>query len=57
MVSNLDKMITADFSGERFPVQPDVKRMLDSVYGKFDVHRNEENRHGIVALKQKGDIE
>lgn len=54
VIENLRKLSQVQFAGEQFPIQPDVQRMLDSVYGAFDINKNEENRHGIIALNPRG---
>ena len=54
VIENLEKLSQAEFAGEEFPIQPDAQRMLDSVYGPFDINKNEVNRHGITALKTRG---
>lgn len=54
VIANLDSLKQTEFANEEFPIQPDVQRMLDSVYGSFDVNKNEENRHRIIALKTRG---
>lgn len=55
-IENLNGLKTVEFSGEEFPIQPDVQRMLDAVYGVFDINRNEWNRHGIIALNPRGGV-
>lgn len=54
IIDNLNRLSYAEFAGERFPIQPDVQRMLGSVYGSFDINKKEENRHGIIALNCRG---
>ena len=54
LIDNLNKLSQVEFDKEVFPLQPDAQRMLDSVYGEFDIHKNEENRHGIIALNTRG---
>lgn len=55
IIENLDKLSGIEFAGESFPIQPDVQRMLDSVYGAFDITKRENNRHSIVSMKVGGD--
>ena len=50
LIENLNALTKIEFAGEQFPVQPDVQRMLDSIYGAFDINKIEENRHEIIAL-------
>lgn len=45
LIENLNALTKIEFAGEQFPVQPDVQRMLDSIYGAFDINKIEENRH------------
>ena len=54
VIGNLNKLSQVEFAKEVFPLQPDAQRMLDSVYGAFDINKNEENRHGIIALNIRG---
>ena len=52
-LDNLGMLKYINFAGQQFPVQPDVQRMLDAVYGMFDINKNEDNRHGIIYVKSK----
>lgn len=54
-LKNLDILAQVDFEGFSFPIQPDVHRMLDKIYGEFDNKKYEENRHGIIALNTRGE--
>lgn len=54
IIENLGNLSQINFAGEQFLIQPDVNRMLDSVYGAFDISKKEENRHGIIALNPRG---
>lgn len=54
VIENIGKLLQVQFAGEQFPLQPDAQRMLDSIYGAFDMNKNEENRHGIIALNSRG---
>lgn len=54
VIDNLDKLRKIAFAEREFPIQPDAQRMLDAVYGAFDINKYEENRHGIIALNSRG---
>lgn len=56
-IEKLDELKPIEFAGQEFPIQPDAQRMLDAIYGPFDINKNEENRHGIIALNPWGGIE
>lgn len=51
--SNLKNMGMIIFEGMSVPIMPDAKRMLDSIYGEFDVDRNECNRHEFIFDKSE----
>ena len=51
VIENLAKLSQVEFAGKMFPLQPDAKRMLDLIYGEFDINKREENRHRIIAVK------
>lgn len=51
-IENLKHLSTVSFEGINFPVQPDAERMLDKIYGRFDIGRNEVNRHKIISVER-----
>lgn len=55
VIENLTRLSQVEFAGQTFPIQPDAKRMLDSIYGAFDINKREENRHRIISMKPKGE--
>lgn len=50
-INNLSSLQTITFAGHEFLIQPDCRRMLDSMYGEFDSSRNENNRHKILKFE------
>lgn len=57
IIDNLNNLKQVAFEGETFPLMPDADRMLNSVYGVFDITKKEENRHGIIALNTRGGVQ
>lgn len=53
-IENLENLSQIEFAGGNFPIQPDVQRMLVSIYGAFDITKRERNRHSIVSMKVMG---
>lgn len=50
LLENMCRLVEVEFENELFPIQPDVQRMLDAVYGPFDVNKGETNRHKIIYI-------
>lgn len=51
-INNISRLETIQFEGETFLIQPDATRMLDAIYGKFDLGKKEINRHKIISIKE-----
>lgn len=52
-LENLNCLSTVSFEGIEFPVQPDAMRMLEEIYGQFDIYKNEINRHKIILVAKR----
>lgn len=56
VIDNLNKLSQVEFAKEVFPLQPDARRMLDQIYGPFDITKKEDNRHSIISMKFVGGV-
>ena len=52
VIENLKHLQTVEFEGNDFPIQPNAEQMLNRIYGKFDINRNEINRHKLISVQK-----
>lgn len=56
LIENVENLQPIDFCGYQFFIQPDADRMLDTIYGDFDINKQEFNRHKILYLKRRDQL-